>query len=150
MSDETRMTNVEWATERQLSSPNGAKYDSPGHRPGAPGSNMFSPEGAAHLPEANPPDRTPLQGSGSVASLVLGRCPRLAWTGPLALKMWNSQTEWAAGQLIRLAESSPDAEAGLPDSPARDQMRNALASLTGIWKDRGTTADLMNLTRGED
>ena len=67
-----------------------------------------------------------------------------------AVRNHEALPEWAAGQLIRLPESAPDAEAGLPYSPARDQMRHALSSLTGIWKDRGTTADLMNLTRGED
>lgn len=67
-----------------------------------------------------------------------------------AARSHQALPEWAAGQLIRLAESSPDATAGLPDSPSRDRMRHALVSLTGIWKDRGTTADLMKLTRGED
>ena len=74
--------------------------------------------------------------------------------------------DWAAEQLSHLANPSAASlgeayslewqatsgsisEASL-DSPARDEMRAALGSLTGIWKDRGTTDELMHLTRGED
>ena len=76
-----------------VSSPNGAKHPSPGHRPGSRSHIIFSPEGAAHLRATNPPVRTPLQGSGSWGDLFLGRCPRLAWIGPLALKNRNANME---------------------------------------------------------
>ena len=74
-------------------SPNGAKYDSPGHRPGSRSHALFSPEGATYLPVANPRVRTPLQGSGSWGDFFLGRCPRLAWIGPLVLKNRNANME---------------------------------------------------------
>lgn len=58
--------------------------------------------------------------------------------------------EWAAEQLARLVEGlGPVGKPGT-ESPAREQMREALGTLTGIWKDRGTTGELMALTRGED
>jgi len=83
---ECRMSNAELPKTRQISSPNGATHTSPGHRPGSRSHRLLSPEGAAHLASAKPPVRTPLQGSESWGNLFLGRCPRLAWTGPLALK----------------------------------------------------------------
>ena len=32
----------------------------------------------------------------------------------------------------------------------KEELRSRLDELTGIWKDRGTTDELMRLTRGED
>ena len=74
-------------------SPNGAKYDSPGQRPGSLPIEIFSPEGATHLLLLNPHHGSPLQGFGSFSSRFLGRCPRLTWAGPLALKNLNSIAE---------------------------------------------------------
>jgi hypothetical protein len=86
MSDEIRMSNDEWAKNHPLSSPNGAKHTSPGQRPGSRSHRLLSPEGAAHFRPANPRHGSPLQGSESWRNLYLGRCPRLAWIRPLALK----------------------------------------------------------------
>lgn len=55
--------------------------------------------------------------------------------------------DWAAEQLGRIAEETPETKA---DTSAQDRMRAALGDVTGIWKDRGTTDELMKLTRGED
>ena len=97
MNSEIRMTNVEWPEERRILSPIGAKkYYSPEQHSGSPRSIFFSPEGAAHLRPDEPSHGTPLQGSGSFSSHVLGRCLRLAWAGPLALKSPNRQREVVA------------------------------------------------------
>ena len=79
--------------EATVFSPNGAKYVSPGQRPGLRHVIISSPEGATHLRQANPRHGSPLQGSGSFPSRFLGRRPRLAWTGPLALNNRNIKTE---------------------------------------------------------
>ena len=64
-----------------------------------------------------------------------------------AARSHKALPDWAAEQLGRIAEVST-AEAAEP--PARERMRAALSDLSGIWKERGTTEDLMKLTRGED
>ena len=64
-----------------------------------------------------------------------------------AARSHKALPDWAAEQLGRLAGTSQQETVA---SPAQEQMRTALAGLTGIWKDRGTTDELMNLTRGED
>ncbi len=76
-------------------SPNGAKHFSPGQRPGSRHVMILSPEGAAHLRPTNPRHGSPLQGSGSWGNHFLGRCPRLGWAGPLALKNSNRKVEVA-------------------------------------------------------
>ena len=53
-------------------------------------------------------------------------------------------------QLDRLAGAASAETEEPTDSPARERMRSAVANVTGIWAGRGTTDDLMNLTRGED
>jgi len=59
--------------------------------------------------------------------------------------------DWAAEQLARVVGAPAGTVTDAPgEAPARDRMREALGSLTGIWKDRGTTDELMHLTRGED
>ena len=55
--------------------------------------------------------------------------------------------DWAVEQLTRLAGATGESA---EDTPARERMHAAVTALTGIWKDRGTTEELMNLTRGED
>jgi hypothetical protein len=67
-----------------------------------------------------------------------------------AARSHQALPDWAAEQLVRLAETAGDVVNEPVDPPANEQMRSALASVTGIWKDRGTTDELMNLTRGED
>jgi len=64
-----------------------------------------------------------------------------------AARSHKALPDWAAEQLGRIAEVTT-AEAAEPT--ARERMRAALSDLSGIWKDRGTTDELMNLTRGED
>lgn len=62
-----------------------------------------------------------------------------------AARSHKALPEWAAGELVRLAdETLPVAH-----SAERERLQVALAKLQGIWKDRGTTDELMRLTRGE-
>ena len=66
-----------------------------------------------------------------------------------AARSHKALPEWAAEELARLADNA--ALGSHPDeTPDRERMRAALGSLHGIWKDRGTTDELMNLTRGGD
>lgn len=67
-----------------------------------------------------------------------------------AARSHKALPDWAAEQLDRVAGPASAATEEPADSPARERMRTALASLTGIWAGRGTTDELMNLTRGED
>jgi hypothetical protein len=67
-----------------------------------------------------------------------------------AARSHKALPDWAAEQLGRLAGTFQQETEETVASPAQEQMRAALAGLTGIWKDRGTTDELMNLTRGED
>ncbi|WP_395734721.1 hypothetical protein [Prosthecobacter sp.] len=67
-----------------------------------------------------------------------------------AARSHKALPDWAAEQLDRVAGAVSAATEEAVDSPARDRMRAALASVTGIWADRGTTDELMSLTRGED
>ena len=67
-----------------------------------------------------------------------------------AARSHKALPDWATEQLERLAGIADDSLAKPADSPARERMSAAITDLTGIWKDRGTTDDLMNLTRGED
>lgn len=55
--------------------------------------------------------------------------------------------EWAAEQLAKAAGVPKESPAA--GNPAQEKMRAAIANLSGIWQDRGTTADLMALTRGD-
>ena len=66
----------------------------------------------------------------------------------VAAKSRQALPEWAAEQLERAADG-PATEPAI-GSPAQEKMREALAALTGIWKNRGTTDELMHLTRGDD
>ena len=43
------------------------------------------------------------------------------------------------------------AEPETPTAPRNaEELKQRLQAVRGLWKDRGTTDDLMNLTRGED
>lgn len=67
-----------------------------------------------------------------------------------AARSHKALPDWAVAQLDRAAGATSVTAEEPADSPARERMRAAVASLTGIWADRGTTDELMNLTRGED
>ena len=66
-----------------------------------------------------------------------------------AARSHKALPEWAAEELARLADDAAP-RAPLDESPDRERMRAALSNLEGIWKDRGTTDELMSLTRGGD
>lgn len=83
-----------------------------------------------------------------MSTLVLNLDDQLARRlASAAARSHKALPEWAAEQLGHLADA---AEETPTTSPARDRMNAALGNLTGIWKGRGTTDDLMKLTRGED
>ncbi|MES2707089.1 MAG: hypothetical protein V4726_10855 [Verrucomicrobiota bacterium] len=68
-----------------------------------------------------------------------------------AARSHKALPEWAAAELARLADDAAiDPPVPVDESPDSERMRAALGSLGGIWKERGTTDDLMNLTRGGD
>jgi len=84
----------------------------------------------------------------TMSTLVLNLDDALASRlASVAARSHKALPDWAAEQLGRIAEVST-AEAAEPSS--RERMRAALSDLSGIWKDRGTTEDLMKLTRGDD
>jgi antitoxin FitA len=55
--------------------------------------------------------------------------------------------EAEARQILTRAVNEPDP---LPPPRTPEEMLGRLASVRGAWKDRGTTDDLMALTRGKD
>lgn len=59
--------------------------------------------------------------------------------------------EAEAREILALAVSEPSLFTP-PLEPPRtpEEMRERLLAVRGIWKDRGTTDELMRLTRGED
>lgn len=67
----------------------------------------------------------------------------------LRLRAASNQTsmEAEAREIIARAVNEPEA-INPPRTP--EEMRMRLEALRGIWKDRGTTEDLMRITRGED
>ena len=55
--------------------------------------------------------------------------------------------EAEARAILAQAVSEPEA---LTPPRNSEEMRERLEAVRGIWKDRGTTEDLMSLTRGEE
>jgi plasmid stability protein len=59
----------------------------------------------------------------------------------------QTSMEAEARAIITRATAEPEATTG---PLTADEMRERLAGVCGIWKNRGTTDELMALTRGED
>jgi len=58
----------------------------------------------------------------------------------------GTSMEAEAREILRKAvEESPEA----PPPRTREELRQRLQGVRGLWKDRGTTDELMELTRGE-
>jgi plasmid stability protein len=67
----------------------------------------------------------------------------------LRLRAANHQRSMEAEAREILARAVEQPEAGDPPRTA-EEMRERLKAVAGIWKDRGTTDELMRLTRDED
>lgn len=67
----------------------------------------------------------------------------------LRLRAASHQTSMEAEARAILARAVNEPESIAPPSTP-DEMRKRLEAIRGIWKDRGTTDELMKLTRGED
>lgn len=59
--------------------------------------------------------------------------------------------EAEAREILAAAVSeAPGATLGIAAPRTAEEMRERLRAVAGIWKDRGTTDELMRMTRGED
>lgn len=67
----------------------------------------------------------------------------------LRLRAARHQTSMEAEARAILARAVEEPET-LPPPRTQEEMLERLAAVRGIWKDRGTTDELMRLTRGED
>jgi len=89
-----------------LQSPNGAKHDSPGQRPGWSWYNTHpAPTGRPKRYADTPRFVSPFQGSGHMVVVDPGRCPRLACGRPLALVSRRGslrENRWIVGMEIRM------------------------------------------------
>lgn len=67
----------------------------------------------------------------------------------LRLRAASHQTSMEAEARAILARAVNEPEAITPPS-SPEELRKRLEAICGIWKDRGTTDELIQLTRGED
>lgn len=65
----------------------------------------------------------------------------------LRAALHQNSMEAEARAILARAVEEPEASSGMM-TPA--EIRQRINSVAGIWKDRGTTDELMALTRGED
>lgn len=61
----------------------------------------------------------------------------------------QTSMEAEAREILTRAVAEPDVVPENGDTP-QERMRKAIESVNGIWAGRGTTDELMRLTRGED
>jgi len=67
----------------------------------------------------------------------------------LRLRAAAHQTSMEA-EAREILRSTLEGEYGPPPPRTPEELRERLKNVRGLWKDRGTTDELMKLTRGED